>query len=418
MLSPNVGSAQASVSVDSVPSSPQSYFRQILVILTVAMAYHWVLAFLQTNVGFRPTTSLVGMVEVCVYAWAIGLVLTTPRSMLAIALIALVFSALFVLAIFREGYLDFKAIRDLMIPFIFFGLGAGSAIDEVRERRLFAWILGVVMVAAGVELALGSSYGRYFNTFAYHVAIGSISADSAHYSGMDVTLNAIRPEGLGSTLLSSLVGQRRISSVFIEPVSLGNFSVILAAWALSHDWSGVRRNWWALSSAAVLVMLSDSRFAMASIGAILALRLLMPLSALRLLAIASPILGVLSTVLVAVYVPTFGDNMLGRLTTSGNVFLHFPVESYFGLKAFSAHFGDMGYAYVVTRFGVPLALLLWFLVAFQVPGEDRFKRLQAMILIYISMILSISGTSVFALKTAAMTWFLVGLGFVSRRHLK
>lgn len=404
---------------DGTAKTPSKvFFRQISVILLLTIAYHWLLVFLQTNTGVRPSAAVVGLVELIIYCWVAFLILMTRRSMSAVAIFTLTLAGLFLLAVVREGYLDFKAFRDLLIPFLFYSLAASSSFSEFDERRLVKYLLLLVLLGGVIEIFLGASYGKYFNTFNYHVAIGTISADSAHFSGMDVTLNAIRPEGLGSTILSPIVGQRRLSSVFIEPVSLGNYCVVLAAWVLSHDWLGIRKNWWIFSFALCLMLLSDSRFAMLSVSMLAALRLMVPITVLRLVSIAAPIIGIVTTVCVASFFPAFGDNIIGRLTTSGNVFINFPISAYFGLRAFTAHFGDMGYAYVVTRFGLPLGLMLWGLVSLRNPTQLRGRRFQAMALIYVSLILSVSGTSVFALKTAALTWFLIGLGFVSRRQLQ
>jgi putative polymerase len=69
----------------------------------------------------------------------------------------------------------------------------------------------------------------------------------------------------------------------------------------------------------------------------------------------------------------------------------------------------MGYAYIFSRFGLPLCVLL-VVAVFLLPNHDlRGMRYRAFLMLYLALILSVSGTSAFALKTAGMLWFLLGV---------
>lgn len=68
----------------------------------------------------------------------------------------------------------------------------------------------------------------------------------------------------------------------------------------------------------------------------------------------------------------------------------------------------MGYAYLLSRWGVLLCLTLWgalWMIKMKDACGERFRAYAAL---YISLILTVSGTSFFALKTAGLLWFLVG----------
>jgi putative polymerase len=68
----------------------------------------------------------------------------------------------------------------------------------------------------------------------------------------------------------------------------------------------------------------------------------------------------------------------------------------------------MGYAYVLSRFGT-LQVIGLLLVLFLMPcTSERAKRFRALTVLYFFCSLAISGTSVFALKTAGLMWFLLG----------
>jgi putative polymerase len=71
-------------------------------------------------------------------------------------------------------------------------------------------------------------------------------------------------------------------------------------------------------------------------------------------------------------------------------------------------FGDMGYAYVLSRFGALLVLSLLLLLFLMPCTGERARRFRALLVLYFFSSLAISGTSVFALKTAGLMWFLLG----------
>jgi putative polymerase len=79
-----------------------------------------------------------------------------------------------------------------------------------------------------------------------------------------------------------------------------------------------------------------------------------------------------------------------------------------------ASYSDMGYAYALSRFGAPLSIGL-ICVIFLIPMTNSYgSRFRVLIILYIFSNLAISGTSVFALKTAGLAWFLMGV-LVDRR---
>lgn len=104
----------------------------------------------------------------------------------------------------------------------------------------------------------------------------------------------------------------------------------------------------------------------------------------------------------------YSDSVIGRLFVSGKMLLSLDLGMIFGGVGFDIYFGDMGYPSLLTRLGVVLCLFLW--IAFWLVNmeDERGDRFRASITLYMSLILSVSGTSLFALKTAGVLWFLVG----------
>jgi len=224
-------------------------------------------------------------------------------------------------------------------------------------------------------------------------------------------LNGIRPEGIGRTFFPGLLDSHRVSSVFLEPVSLGNFAVLCAAWGLSKPWSQWRGVVLYVGSAAFLMVLSDSRFAMASISLMFVIRVLFHGRALN-LAILVPLFalaGLLYLGSIAVG-PTYeisSDDFHGRLEFSGKVLLDFDLAMLLGISR-GLVYADAGYAHLFNTYGLPLCLLLWACFWLLPVVDETSRRFRALAAIYLSLLLCISGYSFFALKSAAILWFLLG----------
>ena len=68
----------------------------------------------------------------------------------------------------------------------------------------------------------------------------------------------------------------------------------------------------------------------------------------------------------------------------------------------------MGYAYVFSRFSLLGAGLMW-VCFYALPLHDETaRRFRTFMSAYMTLILCVSGTSLFALKTAGVMWFALG----------
>jgi len=104
----------------------------------------------------------------------------------------------------------------------------------------------------------------------------------------------------------------------------------------------------------------------------------------------------------------YSDNVLGRLYVSGKTLMNLDLGMIFGLDGFNIGYGDMGYPSLLTRLGLLLCIFLWAAFWMLKMEDERGDRFRAYITLYMSLILCVSGTSLFALKTAGILWFLVG----------
>ena len=72
-------------------------------------------------------------------------------------------------------------------------------------------------------------------------------------------VSGFRPADQGRTLLSFL-GDHRVSSLFLEPSSLGNFGALVTLWAVVRSRMEGRLYLWCVLGGLALLILSDTRF--------------------------------------------------------------------------------------------------------------------------------------------------------------
>jgi putative polymerase len=376
----------------------------VALILLLCMGNLPLLALLNAR-GVPASSAMVGMAEALAFALCLA-VQARRLSPWTVALALAVFSWIVLTWLIRQRP-DLKSVRDVLIPILFISLGRHVA-DSAFADRCLRWATGVVLLVGLLEAAFTDAYGALFNTFSFYANLGSIQESSAMFSGQMLTLNGFRPEGIGRTLLPTLLGAHRSSSLFLEPVSLGNFAAIVLAWNLSLDWQERSRAALLMVLAALLlIVLSDSRFGMLVVLLLLGYRLL-PMPAFRWVAPAFPFVLFGAILAVGQFAPVLGDTVLGRVAVSGRALLAFDSAQLMGMDEALYPYGDMGYAYVLSRFGVLLAIALLLLLFLMACSSERAQRFRALLVVYLFSSLAISGTSVFALKTAGLMWFLLG----------
>ncbi len=379
--------------------------RLVVFIVVASVGYQLGLCLLNTLV-MPVSRALVGLTEAIILAACIPLLLR--RLLPGILVLACLCAAMLCLLAIANEQVNVKAFRDIAIPLCYFWLGCNLGRLDLADRALKAAI-GLVLAMGFYELFLLDSYTRWFDIFGYYVNIGTLNEQAGFVRDDRLLANGMRPEGIGRTLLPGLLGPHRVSSVFLEPVSLGNFASLCAAWGLAR--SNWREGAFFVLAAVVMMVLCDSRFALMTVTGFVLLRLLVRGSLLY-LCVFTPFVAVILLLVIGSYTPNetggiISDDLRGRLAYSGWSLLDFDVSKLFGIGHTKVYY-DEGYAHVMATFGLPMVLIFWgsfWLLSFQSAVGERFR---AMVSLYIALILCISGSSFFALKSAGVLWFLVG----------
>eukprot|EP00873_Tetraselmis_striata_P026158 jgi/Tetstr1/446422/TSEL_033964.t1 len=226
------------------------WLRSVFAIVIAALVFNCFLAFVNTRVT-GISASHVMLVEVLLIGVGFLLALDRRVDLYVVLTIYLTYMAL-ILAMRPE--LDLKGIRDGLIPICFYFLGRG--VRDIRSvDKLVLACAGIVIAVGLFEYFLLDIFLANININDYYIARGTINAGDNFTEGSDLFISGIRPEGRN---FFPFLGIHRVSSVFLEPVSMGNFGAFLGMWALFRKDMARRKLLFAAS--ATVIILGDARF--------------------------------------------------------------------------------------------------------------------------------------------------------------
>jgi putative polymerase len=374
---------------------------------------NFVLCVLRTR-GLPVGPNAVAACEVATY----GMALYWARQEIPLAAIgAAVAMALYVLAMraFVNPDLDPKILRDIAIPFIFVAFGRACGDPEQADLVVY-WAVGIVTAGALFEAFFPESYSKVVDILTFYYERGGLSGVSFEqmakadvgntlYTGGTRTVDEGRTVG---SYLGDLIGNHRVSSVFLEPVSSAAFSGIAFGWMVHRFSSKKMINVIFLFLATLDILLADGR--MASLTCLTALAIyLFGLSLNGIAIFCLPFLALALLLLDGAYpVGTIDNGLSGRLLMSGSVLYSWGAEEWLALKGSAATLVDCGYGWLLSNLGLVPMAALWSLFAFQ--GRLALKERQWLTLIALYFVLSLSvGPAALSVKTAGLAWFLCGV---------
>lgn len=400
-LYPGKGFDRASSAREVAATDPGRYLTALVLL---AISHPLWLVLLHTHVGIGGSGAVI-VTEALLLAACVPLLLRRLPLGFYLAGVLLLINAV-ALGLLRDST-DPKPLRDLLVPLVFLGVGASIASEAVADRVLKTAVWLVLGVGFFEFLAL-DAFMRVFDIQSYFLARGVGDPNIGLYRQDKLVASALRPEGIGRTILPFL-GPHRASSVFVEPVSFGNFAVMCAAWGFAKGREAWRSGAFFIAAALVMLVLCDSRFGLVSIAVLMLLRLFVirgaepigmafPFGCVAILIGMAAVLGV-----------EYTDSLIGRLTLTGDTLMSMSGGEIFGISASARHYYDMGYPYALANFGLVACLSIWaafWLLPREFPVAQRFHLYVAL---YLSLLLCVSGDSAFAFKTSAVLWFLLGM---------
>lgn len=380
-------------------------------ILYAAVLFNLLLCFINTNVLG------IGAIHVILAEGAIlgaALLLPMVRSERAPGrlhlLLGLLFATWLLLSILRQD-IDPKFFRDVAIIPIFVLLGLAARGEHIH--RYVFWLHMTIVALAVWEALSVRSFVSVFSIADYFTSTRGSDADE-WWVESGLYISAMRPE---ERFLFSDLPLHRLSSVFLEPVSFGNYVVIATIW-LAGFWDRIpaRMRMIAAASTVLLLIGSDSRMATVSGGAILlalAFRRFIPNIAPLL--VAPIVIAAMFLAVRLLHLQSGLDTFEGRIAHAVEVFRAFDLTHYAGLSLdLRRDAEDAGFAYIIMTQSLLGAAALWSILFFRKLRTPQARYIHLAAAIYVALNLTVSW-SLFSIKSAALLWFLLGLAIADDR---
>ncbi|WP_369937781.1 polysaccharide biosynthesis protein GumE [Xanthomonas tesorieronis] len=394
--------------IDAPPLSLREQRRNLLIelVLLFAIGYNFLLAVVNAKV-FRVSPAMTYVAELAIYGacFLIGLwSLDRKRTAMVFTGIGLL-ALLMLVRLFLVWSIDPKFFRDALIPFAFLVLGAAYT---GSLPKLFLRMALIVSLVAAFELALPKVYGDVVNPKSYFVNARGASASSFWNQDSNLFVSATRP-GARNFLPSSNLP--RASSVFIEPVTMGNFIIFFTAILLTF-WRWMRPVGIAASVAMIgfLIVASDGRLAAGTCVMMVALSPLLLRMDQRLgfLIFFGVLLGAWLMVW-ASGIQSYEDTTLGRVFFTVYSIRNMTAESWLGLDFDTPYkYFDSGIAYFISSQSVVLVLAFLLAYSFAMLMRTIEGQLFKNLLIFAFALSLLVSNGYFSIKTAALWWFVCG----------
>ena len=308
-----------------------------------------------------------------------------------------------VLSVLRDDIL-FKPLRDVLIMPVFIALGLSSA--KIDFTKPLLWLSAFIGLVALFEAFFLKSYTGLFNIKEFFIAKG-YDASAFQYTEGDVFVSGIRPAGRFFPLPFEI---HRISSVFLEPVSLGFFAFISGLYFVAMKDRLPRGQVLVAAFVTILLIwLGDARMAFASLVAVIAFSPVFARLDHRLTVLIFPaaLLFGLFVVESGMFNLT-GEGLGARLLWTFQGIWSTNDAQFFGVRPYDVAMVDSGFLYMMSCQGILGFLLYWLPPIF---FKNKFSK-EARIYWFGASIFLTSGfmvsDAIYTIKTAALLWFCYG----------
>lgn len=385
--------------------SQSSWLSKLPVLIIFGcVLFNFFLCFLNTS-GYPVSQSHVIFSELLLIFLAASLAFFRPdreRLYWFIVLIAqFVFLAL--LSMLRDELLV-KPFRDVVIMPVFVALGLVSA--RIDFTRPLLWLSAFIAAIAVFEAFALSVFTTFFNIKEYYIAKG-YDAASFQYIGEDVFISGIRPGGRFFPFPGEV---HRISSVFLEPVSLGFYAFISGLYFTAmKDRLPAIQVFLALCLTFFLIWIGDARMAFMSLAVVIAGRPFFALLNHNFTLLLFPAALLAGFFIVDSGLFNLSGEGIGARTLWTVERLQDTQESqFFGLRPYDSEMVDSGFLYILGYQGILGFLLYWLPPVFfkaRLSREARVFWFGAAIFLVFGFMIS---NAIFTIKTAALLWFCYG----------
>jgi hypothetical protein len=376
----------------------------IAILVLAATTYNAVLAVLNAHVSGLSFTA-VAATEMLILLTALAIILNKglyEKDLVPLAfLVVTLFFTVYVSFINRAAIIDY--FRNVLIIFCFATLGTLITLRSIK----FVFLTACALVSACLLLEIVSVdvYGDLFFPGLYFENTRGI--EQVDFVDTKLFGNTLGFEGRFSF---GLIGHRS-SSLFLEQVSLANFSgvMMIALLTLWNRFSPVQRLF-CIVSIALILLTNDTRtmliFALVCVLGYFVFPFLPKVFNL----VYFPLILFLGYIVYVVNPGAEGDNIPGRVVLTIKHLAELDTLELFGFSANVAGlFADSGYVYIILIGTIFSLVLFWLFVSlYPACGTPEQRRFSHSISIFMFLNLMIGSTAVFSIKIAGLLWFLAG----------
>ncbi|WBO23913.1 hypothetical protein [Sphingomonas abietis] len=370
--------------------------------LTVSIFLNFALAILNQH-GVGMDTQKITILQALVTVGSGCLLFARHTKLNAVSAIVLTGIILLLAITNLTGTPNIKTLYDCMVIPLYVAVGASAF--HVRQRWMNLLFFSVLIIV-GVEFLAPTLYTSLVNPGAYFTATREWIADQSSNKAIQDGLYIGAYRGGGSVFS---LADHRLSGPFLEPLSLGYFSILMAVYYSSIYRGSFFYRAAIVALCAFLALLSDSRAASLLIvlgGALLLLRVRVPIF----VAWITPVTALIVAWLIYYYQPQFlsGDYFY-RI---GLTFDGMDQVTIFDLLTGSTpveHMNDSGYLYLIHCV-TPIGLfpLVWYCCGLFTRRAGSNQTIFFIITLYATTTLLLGG-AFFSIKTASLLGFIVGI---------
>lgn len=326
---------------------------------------------------------------------------------------------LFIVALFSAGLtylashvLFIDAIRNILIITVFTMVGVRLTEQNIHLLMLFVSLIVAFILA--IEVIDISWYAAIFNPASYFQNTRGIEIQEFNESGL--FNNAL---GFEERFSFGIFSGPRTSSIFLEQVSLANFSTVLSLYLLLF-WSALNKGKRLFFIVLILTICLSNE---TRTGSFLALFFLFGAVGFvyfpRFSNVLIPFIALVFGFAIVIFgdATNYGDNLVGRLQYGMSLFFDLSLVDYFGFGLHKLNdLWDSGFGYLVVSSTIFGAIALLFYIVNLLPQQTlQAKQCAIAFNSYIFLNLMIGGNAIYSIKTAALLWIIVG--FIYKREL-
>ncbi len=376
-------------------------------VVFAAATFNAVLALVNAHLTPVPPIAVMGAEVLIVGAAHLLIIMRFRDVMLPWYALLWFIGLLFIYRTLASGNLDPKAFRDVLIlpTFVLLGLTMGW-------HTLLRLLIAVHVVTLSFMLLEGTAtevFAGIFDIRDYYIRTRNFRPEDFWNSESKLFVSATRPS---ERILLPFLNLHRTSSIFLEPVSLGNYCVVITAFLCA---TFRRLSWGVLfflvAGNLALIIGCDGRLAVISSAVILVASVIAPYVPRFGEVLYMP--GILLLAIIAVaaggWVPG-NDDLPSRVAHTVDLLALYGPAEYLGLSVeFLDKAVDSGVAYLITTQSLLGLGLMWVFLVFGSQAQSRAQvRYTHGICIFIASNLLVS-FSFLSVKTAALLWVIHGV---------